>query len=192
MILLILGLALFLGMHSAQIFASSPRAAAIERFGKLGWMAAYSLISALGLFLIVIGYGNARENPAIVYETYGSAIPISHILMAIAMVLIVATYLPMSSIKKSVGGHPMLAAVILWAIAHLVVNGTYAGVVLFGSFLVWAIIDRIAVMFRTAPATRANEPDVIYDITAIIIGLGIYTAAILGAHEWLVGASPFG
>ena len=189
MFLLTIGLLIFLGMHSAQIFANGARENAIERIGKLGWMAAYSLISFFGLYLIIIGYDSARQSASIVYETTSATTPISHILMAIALILLVSAYLPLGNFKRAAGGHPMITAVILWAVAHLLVNGSLADVLLFGSFFAWAALDRISMATRPPPASLSAEPNVLNDIAAILIGTGLYIAALVGVHEWLVGVS---
>ena len=114
---------------------------------------------------------------------------ITLLLMVPVFPLLLAAYLP-GRIKTAMK-HPMLAAVKIWALAHLLANGSLADVVLFGTFLVWAIADRISLKRRaqqiaTAPPGRFN------DLIAILAGLALYVVFILWAHFWLFSVSPIG
>lgn len=181
---LIVGLVLFLGMHSISIFASSWRDAIAARFG-IGWRALYSLVSILGFVLIVVGYAGARLTPVVLYTPPPALRWLALILMIFVFPLLLATYLP-GRIKAAVR-HPMLVATKTWALAHLLANGTLADVLLFGGFLAWAVADRISLKRREPravpelPATRAN------DIVAVIGGLVIYALFLRWLHASLIG-----
>jgi uncharacterized membrane protein len=190
MSVLILGLLLFLGMHSASIVNPGWRTSVVAKRGEMTWKLVYGLVSAVGLVLIVWGYGLAREDPI---GLYGPPTWLSHVsllLMLFVFPLLLAAYLP-GRIKDAVK-HPMLAAVKLWALAHLLANGTLADVVLFGSFLVWAVADRISLKRREGPAVPGPARSKYNDVIAIAGGLAIYALFVVWAHRWLFGVSPVG
>jgi uncharacterized membrane protein len=99
--------------------------------------------------------------------------------------LLVAAYVP--GHIRVVTKHPMLAAVKLWATAHLLVNGSLADVLLFGSFLIWAIVDRIALKRRVVVARPQRAPSALYDVIAVVVGLALYAATIFRLHAWVIG-----
>lgn len=192
MSMLILGLVIFLGVHATSIVAPAWRAAQIAAHGELRWKAAYALLSIVGFVLIVHGYGVARGAPVLLYQPPAFLKHIAWTLMLPVFPLLLAAKLPgrLSAAAK----HPMLVAVKLWALAHLLANGTLASTLLFGAFLAWAVVDRISVKRRssnpsarpvpTLPATRYN------DAIAVVFGLCLYAAFIGGLHLWLIGVSP--
>lgn len=138
MTLLIIGLFLFLSTHSARIVAEDNRARYIAHYGMAKWKLAYSLVSVAGLALIVIGYGNARIDPVFLWQPPLWTRHLAALLVLPAFVLLVAAYVPGTRIKAIVG-HPMVAGVKLWALAHLLSNGSLADLLLFGSLLVWSV-----------------------------------------------------
>ena len=154
MLVLLLGLVLFLGVHSVRIVAPAWREAMIARRGDNAWKGLYSLVAGLGLVLIVWGYGLARLDPVVLYAPPLWARHIALVLMMPVVVMLAAAYIP-GRIKSALK-HPMLAAVKLWAVAHLIANGTLADVLLFGSLLAWAVVDRISLKRR--PATANDVP----------------------------------
>jgi uncharacterized membrane protein len=191
---LILGLMLFLGVHSVSIVAPEGRNRMAQRLGAAGWQGLYSLIAAAGLFLIIWGYGQARLAPVVLYTPPTAFRHVAALLMLPVFVLLLAPYLP--GRIKAMARHPMLLAVKLWALAHLLANGTLADVLLFGGFLVWAVIDRVSVkrreqagLLRQAPALPASGAN---DVMALIGGLALYVVFVLWAHAWLIGVRPFG
>lgn len=192
MLVLLLGLVLFLGVHSVRIVAPAWREAMIARRGENAWKGLYSLIAGLGLVLIVWGYGLARADPVILYAPPLWARHIALVLMMPVFVMLAAAYIP-GRIKSALK-HPMLAAVKLWAVAHLIANGTLADVVLFGSFLAWAVVDRISLKRRPATAgdVPALPPAPANDLIAVVIGATLYVVFLLFLHEWLFGVSPLG
>jgi uncharacterized membrane protein len=191
---LILGLVLFLGVHSVSIVAPEGRDRMAQRLGTAGWQGLYSLIAAAGLVLIIWGYGQARLEPVVLYTPPTAFRHVAALLMLPVFVLLLAPYLP--GRIKAVTKHPMLLAVKLWALAHLLANGTLADVLLFGGFLAWAVIDRISVrrraqagLLRAAPALTASW---LNDVIALVAGLALYVAFVVWAHAWLIGVRPFG
>ena len=111
------------------------------------------------------------------------------LLMLPVFPLLLAAYLP--GRIQSAAKHPMLLAVKFWAVAHLLANGTLVDVLLFGSFLAWAVLDRIAVKRRAGPrATPGASPSPLNDAKALVGGLAIYGVIVLWAHGWLIGVSP--
>src|SRR5688572_25888547 len=120
MLYLIVGLVLFLGMHSVEVFSSTFRANAIARIGERPWKGLYALISIIGFILIIWGYGQARQEPILLYEPPVWTRHLSALLMLPVFPLILAAYLP-GRIKAALK-HPMLAAVKFWALSHLIAN----------------------------------------------------------------------
>lgn len=189
MLQLILGLALFLGMHSVSIVALPWRDKMAAK-SELGWKAFYAAVSLLGIILIVKGYADLRQAPHLLYTTPVWLRHVVALLLLPTFVLFLAPYFPgrISTAAK----HPQLIAVKLWALSHLLVNGTVADVLLFGSFLIWAVVDRISFKRRSmrplpgVPASKAN------DIIVVVVGLALYVATVLWLHEALIGIRPFG
>lgn len=157
MFMLILGLALFLGVHSIRIVADGWRSAQIARIGEKGWKAGYSIASLAGFVLIVRGYGIARGGGAWLWVPPAGVRHLSALLTAIAFILIAASHVPANHIKALIG-HPMVAGVMAWAVAHLLANGAVHAVVLFGAFFIWSLVDfvvsRARATARPACATR--------------------------------------
>src|SRR5262245_31904413 len=172
MSLLILGLVVFLGVHSIAIVAPQWRDAQVAQRGERPWKGIYSVVSLVGFVLLVYGYGQARLAPVVLYTPPAALRHLALLLMLPAFVLLLAAYLP--GRIKTAAKHPMLAAVKLWAVAHLLANGTLADVLLFGGFLAWAVADRISLKRRApravpgAPAGRWN------DAIALAGGLVLY------------------
>jgi uncharacterized membrane protein len=185
---LVLGLVLFLGVHSVSIVAPEWRDRTHARLGEGPWKAIYSVISIVGFVLIIWGYGQARQNPVLLYAPPFWTRHITMLLMLPVFPLLLAAYLP-GRIKSALK-HPMLVAVKLWALAHLLANGMLADVLLFGGFLAWAVADRISLKrrpprpIRTAPASKAN------DFIAVIVGLILYVIFVLWLHAKLIGVPP--
>lgn len=138
---LVLGLILFLGGHSVSIVAPGWRDRAAARIGN-AWRGIYSLVSLAGIALIVWGYGMARDNPVLLYASPTWTRYLTAILMLPVFPAFIAAYFP-GRIKSALQ-HPMLVSVMFWSVAHLVTTGTLSNVVLFGSFLAWAVVDRIS------------------------------------------------
>jgi uncharacterized membrane protein len=188
MSLLMVGLVLFLGVHSVAIVAPALRAGAIRRLGEAAWKGSYALVSLLGFVLLCYGFGLARQAPVILYSPPTWASHVALVLMLPVFPLVLAAYLP--GRIKTAAKHPMLAAVKLWAFAHLLANGSLADVLLFGGFLAWAVIDRISLKRRPAQVMRTAPPGPWNDAIAVVLGLAVYALLIGWAHVRLFGVSP--
>lgn len=190
MTLLVLGLVIFLGTHSFSM-ARARRAALIGRIGEGPYKGLYSLVSLIGIVLVSIGYGQYRANGYIpVWDPPVWTRHLALLLVLVAFICFVAAYLP-GRIKARLK-HPMLAGVKIWAFAHLIANGDLGSILLFGSFLAWAVFARISAKRRdvaaqhggtAAPAGWRN------DILAVAIGTAAYLAFVYWLHPWLIGVS---
>ncbi|MFV0643627.1 MAG: NnrU family protein [Sphingomonadaceae bacterium] len=187
MTILILGLMIFLGIHSIQIVSPRIRARATYRLGEKTWIGLYSAISFVGLVLIIIGYGETRANPHFLFFPPPLFKIAAVFLMLPVFPLIFAAYLP-GRIKEAVP-HPMLTGVLLWSLAHLIAVGTSASLVLSGSFLVWSTLDILSYRWRAERAVPGASPGRYNDLIAIIAGLLVYALMIGGLHDWLLGSS---
>ena len=185
MSMLLLGLAVFLGVHSVGIVNTAWRDRMAANMGELPWKGVYSLIAIAGFVLIVWGYGLAREAPVVLYTPPQWLRDVAIVLLLPVFPLLLAAYLP--GRIQTATKHPMLAAVKLWATAHLLANGTLADVVLFGALLVWAVVDRISLKRRTPPSVPHLPTSSANDAIAVIGGLALYGAFIVWLHEWLIG-----
>lgn len=189
--LLIIGLVLFLGVHSVAIVSPSLRARTIHRLGERAWRSLYALPSLVGFVLICYGFGLARQAPVILYSPPTWLRHAAPIIMLPVFPLVIAAYLP--GRIKAAAKHPMLAAVKFWAFAHLLANGSLADVLLFGGFLGWAVADRISLKRRSAPQIlRTAPPGPWNDVIAVALGFAIYALLIGWAHVRLFGVSPLG
>jgi uncharacterized membrane protein len=186
--LLILGLALFLGVHSVAAVSPGLRERARSRLGDGVWKGAYSIVALAGLVLIVYGFGLARQSPVVLYSPPAWLRYAALLLMLPVFPLVLAAYLP--GRIKTATKHPMLAAVKIWAFAHLLANGLLADVLLFGGFLVWAVVDRISLKRRPPQALRTAAPGRWNDAIAVVIGLALYVLLVGWAHLALFGVSP--
>jgi uncharacterized membrane protein len=191
MILFVTGLVVFLAMHSISIVAPRWRDAQVGRLGEGPWKGLYSVISIASLIAMIHGYGIARQTPVLLYLPPAGLRHLAFLLMLPVFPLLIAAYLP-GRIRRA-ARHPMLLAVILWSLAHLLCNGTLNDVLLFGLFLVWALADLVSVSRRThvrpvpgAPARAAN------DAIALVVGLAVYALMLFWAHVHLIGVSPLG
>ncbi|MEA3118935.1 MAG: hypothetical protein QOI13_2205 [Paraburkholderia sp.] len=190
--MLILGLIIFLGVHSVRLVAEPWRASQFARLGERRWKGVYSIISVIGFVLIILGYGIARRSAPLLWMPPGSMRHLTALLVAVAFTLIAAAYVPANRIKRAIG-HPMYAGVAVWAIGHLLVSRTVNAAILFGAFFVWATVgllvwrhrDRIAGI--QSPAGTAAG-----DVAAIVGGLVAWAVFAFFLHGWLIGVRPFG
>ncbi|MDM0034000.1 NnrU family protein [Variovorax sp. J22P271] len=191
MSLLVLGLILFLGIHSVSIVAPAWRDAQVARRGERAWKGMYALASLAGLLLLIHGYGLARLAPVVLYTPPTGLRHLALLLMLPVFPLLFAAYLP-GRIQRA-ARHPMLLAVKLWATAHLLANGNLADVLLFGAFLAWAVADRISVKRRAVPrSVPGAPPSPVNDIVVVVGGLGVYAAFLFKVHGWLTGIPLLG
>ena len=188
MIYLILGLIVFLGVHSISIVAPNWRDAMFARMGEGAWKGLYSVISILGFVLLVWGYGQARMEAVVLYNPPVWTRWIAAVLMLPVFPLLLAPYFP-GRIKATLK-HPMLVAVKIWALAHLIANGTSSDVLLFGGFLAWAVLDRISLKRRPQRPIRTLPPKAFNDVITVVLGLGLYFLFMHWLHARWIGVSP--
>ncbi|MCE2910338.1 MAG: NnrU family protein [Betaproteobacteria bacterium] len=192
MTLLILGLLLFLGTHSVRVFGEGPRTSLRARLGGLGYRGAYSVASLAGLVLIVVGYGATRDNPQIVWIAPIWTRHVAALLTLASFVLLAAAYVPGNAIKARLH-HPMVLGVKVWALSHLLANGMLADILLFGGFLLWAVLS-----FRAARG-RDRAAGTVYPVgragptlVAVVVGVVAWAVTAFWAHGVLFGVKPFG
>lgn len=187
MLMLAAGIVVFLGAHSFTA-ARGARAAAIGRLGAQAYRGVHSLVSLAGFVLIVVGFRHYRAEGWVQLWTPPAG------LRHLTITLMWFAFVALAAMGKRPGRirgwlrHPMLVAIKIWALAHLLANGDAGGMLLFGSFLAWAVFDRIAVKrrgdlgaARVAGFTRA-------DALAVAAGTLAY-AAMLVLHPWLIGVA---
>ena len=188
---LILGLLMFLGMHSARIFAEGWRSQVIAQRGPGAWKGLYTVVSLVGFGLIVWGYGQARLAPQVLWASPTWTRHLAALAMWLSLVLLVAAYLPGNGIKARLH-HPMVLAVKVWAFAHLLANHTLADVLLFGGFLLWAALN-----FRAARA-RDRAAGTVYPagrlpmtLLTVIVGAVAWAGFAIWAHPAWIGVAVF-
>jgi uncharacterized membrane protein len=188
--IMIVGLLLFLGVH-AFVTRREQRAQAIARWGEGPYKLGFSVISALGLALIVYGFARYRATGWI--DIWLPPPWTRHVAVALtlpAIVFVVAAYIP-GHIKRALK-HPMLAGVKLWALAHLLANGDLGSIILFGSILVWAVYDRVSLKQRSDPgAPPTPVSGWRNDVIAIIVGVLAYLALGFIFHPLVLGGPAF-
>lgn len=191
MALLILGLIIFLGVHSIRLVASSWRELQMRRRGVLVWKGLYTLISLFGLALIVYGYGQARMESIVLWALPAWTRHFAALLMLLSFICVAAAYIPGNLIKARIG-HPMLAGVKIWAFAHLLSNGTLADLVLFGSFLLWSILQFRASRRRDKlNGTVYAHLSITRDILVLVFGVAATGIFAMFLHQPLIGVRPF-
>lgn len=190
MSLLILGLVVFLGVHSVSIVATGWRDRTAERLGEGAWKGLYSVASAIGLALIVWGYLVARQEPVVVWSPPTGLRHASLLLMLPVFPLLLAAYLP-GRIQRA-ARHPMLAAVKFWALSHLLANGLLHEVLLFGAFLAWAVVDRISLKRRRPRPVPGAAAGRFNDLIVVVGGLALYVATVLWLHRAVIGVPVVG
>jgi uncharacterized membrane protein len=187
---LILGLAIFFGVHSISILAPDWRNRVAARLGAGTWKGIYSVIALIGFYWLVTGYGAARAFAAVLYVPPPSLRYVAALLMLPAFTLALASLLP--GRIKARARHPLLVATMLWAVAHLLTNGSVADLLLFGSFLVWAVADLVSVERRAPRPTPVLPASAANDAIAVAGGLVLYATFILWLHARWFGAAPLG
>jgi uncharacterized membrane protein len=188
MLILIAGLVLFLGAHSISIVAPYWRDRIALHMNPLHWKGLYAVISIVGFVAIIWGYALARQSPAILYTPPFWLRYATFVLMVPVFPLALAAYLP-GKIKTAMR-HPLLAATKFWATAHLLSNGSLAAVLLFGSFLAWAVVDRISLKRRVQAPIQTLPASSFNDAIALMGGLALYILFVWRLHLWLIGVQP--
>ena len=206
--MMILGLILFLGSHSVGIFAPLWRARAVGKIGLNTYKGIYSLVALAGIILIVKGHDNAVDTLA-----WGWAPPLftkhlTVLLMLFALIMLVSSFVPNNHLKAKLK-HPMILGVKIWAFSHLICNGEGANVILFGSFLIWAVLDFRSLRQKDRLASQANpvsqptgvadqaiisaqiaQPSTSNTFLCIVLGALIWLAMVAYLHNLLFGVYP--
>ncbi len=191
MTLLIIGLLLFLGIHSVRIFADDARSRFIAQRGAGAWKGLYSLLSALGLAAIIYGYSLARAQPVVLWAPLPGMRHLAALLVLIAFVLMAAAYVPGNGIKAWLH-HPMVLSVKVWALAHLLANNTLASTVLFGSFLLWSVLSfRAARQRDRAAGTVVATGRLSATLVTIVAGALAWAVFGMWIHGAWLGVRPF-
>jgi uncharacterized membrane protein len=189
MALFIFGLFIFLASHSCRIFAESWRNQIIDQIGEVKWKGLYTIISLIGFIIMVVGYGQARQDTLVLWQPNAFLIYIALVLNLIAFIFLAGSSPSNNAIRLKLK-HPMILGVKVWALAHLLSNGTLVDLILFGSFLIWAVLD-----FRSARKRSIHIPEqaqVSTKATVITIASGVilWVIFIFGLHQYLIGVSP--
>lgn len=190
MSVLILGLVIFLGLHSLRIFANGWRNRQFARLGEMRWKALYSVVAIVGFVLICWGFGLARQQPVLLYVPPLWLRHLNALFTLVAFVLFAAARVPGNHFKAKFG-HPQVLGVKVWAVGHLLATGMLHDVVLFGAFLAWAIVlfavsrrrDRLA--GTTYPAGTLKG-----DAISVAAGLALWALFAFLLHQWLIGVNP--
>jgi uncharacterized membrane protein len=190
--LLIAGLIVFLGLHSARIAASDWRAGQMARMGEGPWKAIYSLLSIAGFVLLIWGFGEARQHPQLLYVPPMWLRHANALFTLIAFVLVAAAYVPRNHFKAKLG-HPMYAGIKIWALGHLLATGMLHDVVLFGAFLIWAVAG-FMVSRRRDRGAGVTYPagTLVGDLLTVAIGIALWAAFAFFLHARWIGVAPFG
>jgi uncharacterized membrane protein len=192
MTLLIIGLVLFLGTHSVRVFAEGWRTRFIATRGEAAYKGISSVVSLFGLGLLIWGYGATRAAPVDVWMPPRGMNHAAALLTLISFIFLVAAYVPGNAIKAKLH-HPMVLGVKVWAFAHLIANGRLADIVLFGAFLLWAVLS-----FRAA-RQRDRAQNIVYapgrtgpTVITAVLGVVLWAVFAFWAHAWLIGVAPLG
>lgn len=185
MLLLISGMILFVGVH---LFTARPRwrEAVVGRLGEWPYKGVVALISLVGLGLAGFGYSRARVD--LIWEGLRYGPEIAATIMPVSCVLVVSAYLP-TNIRRFTA-HPMLWGVVLWALAHLLVRGHVAGIILFGGLGLYALAAMSLATFRGV-RSEGRQRALWQDLAVVVAGLVLY-AVLLILHPVLFGAVVIG
>lgn len=188
MLILVVGLVVFFAIH---LVPTNPelRNGLADRFGETTWKAIFSVVSLVGFAMIVYGFHKLQVMPGKNPQLWVPPSWTRHVawlLMLPSLVLLVAAYVP--SRIRDVVQHPMLVAVKLWALAHLLANGDAASLLLFGSFLAYAVVDRVSVKARGARGPLgARTGGLGGDIAVVVVGIALYAFMLHFGHQLLIG-----
>lgn len=180
MILLILGLALWWGSHLVKIMAPEQRRSAVARMGEGPWKGLITLVTGIAITFMVIGYRQA--DVIVLWYPPVFLWHLNNLLMAIAVFIFIAGSFK-SPVRRAIR-NPQLTGVKLWAVAHLLVNGDLASVVLFGGILAWAVVAVIGTKRRDGPRGERPESTAAGLVIHLIVA-GLLFAVIAGIHLWL-------
>lgn len=180
------GLLIFFGSHYFTVFRKRDGTGIADRIGRGPYMGLYSLISIVGFVLMAWGFALLKDRVQLwAPPPWGRHVTMA--LMLPAIILIVAAYMPPVGFIKKAVRHPMLAAIKLWALAHVFANGGLYPTILFASFLIFGVVDRIAVKRRGDEGAAKANPNVLGDLLSIAVGIAVYLLLIYELHYMLFG-----
>ena len=189
---LVVGLLVFLGLHSVRIVAPGWRSKMLQEWGEIPWKAAYSVLSLLSFVLIYWGFGLARQQPVWLWVPPVATRHLAVLLMLPSWILLTAAYVPGNSVKARLH-HPMLLGVKLWAMAHLLANGSLSHLLLFGSFLAWGVACFVSASRRDRAAATVYPPGrMLPTIVTVVVGVLLWAGFVMGLHRLLIGIPIFG
>lgn len=188
---LILGLMMFLGLHSTRIFADEWRSSLRSNIGEPRWKCVYALGSIAGFATFLRGFGEAGSDPEVLWVPPAYMHHVAAALMMLSFILLTAAYIPHNSIKARLH-HPMTLGIKVWALAHLLTNGQLHEVILFGSFLLWSVMLFRSARQRDAAAGTTYAPGTT-GATVLTVLLGGFLALAFAhwLHQPLIGVKPF-
>jgi uncharacterized membrane protein len=188
--LMIYGLFVFLGVHVVPLIFPRWRQRQIDRFGERPWKGVFALVALLGLVLVCVGFGRARQLPLVLYAPPPAMDHLNALFTLVAFVLLAAAYVPRNHMKSALG-HPMLLGVAVWASGHLLATGMLHDVVLFGAFLAWALPMAVWLRLRDRLAgVRYPAGTLRGDALAVAIGTAAWVVFAFWLHRWLIGVDP--
>lgn len=187
---LVLGLAILLGIHSVHLVAPEWQATRRERLGQGRWRLIHSLVSLVGLALIVWGYAMARHGPVLLWAPSPGMRHLAALLVLVAFILFAAGDVPRNSIKARLR-RPATVGVLVWAAAHLLANGMLADLILFGSFLLWAALSLVVTSRRESVAEETYPAGTLRgNVVAVASGAALWCLVAFWLHEWVIGVRP--
>ena len=189
MALFLIGLIIFLGSHSCRIFADSWRNQMIDRIGEVKWKGLYTIISLIGFIIMVIGYGQARQNTVVLWQPNAALIYIALALNLVAFIFLAGSSPSNNAIRLKLK-HPKILGVKVWALAHLISNGTLVDLILFGALLIWAVLDFRSARKRPVHIPEQAQVSTKATVIAIASGVILWVVFIFGLHQYLIGVSP--
>ena len=193
--MLIAGLVIFLGIHALRVWGEGLRGALLLRLGSMGFKGVYSIASLAGFYLLIVGYGQARLEPVQLWTPPPGMGHATVALMWVSMVMLASAEIPRNAIKARLR-HPMVLGVKVWALSHILANGTLHDLLLFGGFLVWAVLSFRAARQRDRAALEAGDvaesppTSAAATASAVLIGTAAWAAFIMVVHVWLIGVAP--
>ena len=187
MIWLAIGLIAFHGFHSIRMIAPDWREARIASMGQFRWRLFHSVFSLTSFALFVWGYDQARSDSEILYMLPMGLTHVALSIMALSLILLMIFAFPPGKLKPAIK-YPVLLAVIFWSIAHLLVNGDTASILLFGSFLISAMWNIVDIIYRNEPVVEGGP--IRNDVIAVVSGIALWAIIVWKAHQWIIGVSP--
>jgi uncharacterized membrane protein len=190
MVLMVVGLVIFLGVHSLKIVAFDWRTRMVARIGINPWKVIYSLSSIAGFVILIYGYKQARLSPVVIWTPPEMLRHLNSLFTLVAFILVTAAYVPRNRFKARLH-HPMLLGTKAWAVGHLLANGTLHDIILFGAFLVWAVAAYVTDRRRDRalgtvyPAGTAGMT-----VLTVVIGVAAWAAFAFWLHQAWIGVNP--